>query len=320
MEKDKFLQSIGRIIAGGFYDYQEVRLSAMNRLRGIVRAKNEDIDLTMPEQKKGEKTYDTKYSDATIFPLLHEMKATKTINEKEYTYVVKLEDLFTQSHKLEKEWIRVMDEYIKTEAIWTEWLVNVKGISTILTSNLLKEFGYCETYKHISSVWKHCGLHLICPECTMEVTMEGDEEQKKRVIPVTVNNQGVCPVCSKRGIGACRKRGRSIDYNPRLKVLVWKIGDSFIKQRTPFYRAIYDNEKARQMQLLERNAVNAPQRLSHADSRARRKMEKQFLAHYWYVAHKIKELPISEPYVAAKLGHTGIVMPQWNEEQDLWVL
>lgn len=321
---EDFLQVIGRIVAGGYYDYQEVRLSSMNRLRGIVRTKNEGIDLTTPEIKKEEKTFDKKYSDEKIFPLLGEMKERGKIGEEEYRYVSKLEVLFNGSQKLEKDWKDIMMQYIVTETIWTDWLRHVKGISVVLCSNLLKEFGYCENYQHISSLWKHCGLHLVCPECTTEVTIavetEQVTEQKKKTIPVTASEGGKCPICGKKGIGSRPKRGRSIDYNPKLKVLAWKIADSFIKQRTPYYRAIYDTEKARQLELMKLKAENAPERLLHAELRARRKTVKHFLAHYWYVARSMKDLPTEQPYVAARLGHTKITMPVRDEETGIWVI
>jgi hypothetical protein len=55
---NKINYEIGRIVAGGFYDLQEMRLSTMNQLRGLVRIRNEDIDLSSPEAKKEEKEYD----------------------------------------------------------------------------------------------------------------------------------------------------------------------------------------------------------------------------------------------------------------------
>ena len=117
------------------------------------------------------------------------------------------------------------------------------------------------------------------------------------------------------------RRGQKIDFSPRLRVLAWKIGDSFVKQRTPYYRAIYDNEKARQLALMELKAENAPERPLHAENRARRKMSKQFLAHYWYVARSIKGLSVGQPYVAEKMGHKKIVMPERRDsETNIWTV
>ena len=280
MENQNFLREIGRIVAGGYYDYQQVRLAAMNRLRGVVRTKNEGIDLSAPEEKKKEKNFDKKYADNNIFVLLGEMKMDGRIDDEEYEYVSKLQDLFITAAKMEKGWKDVMNEYIKTEDIWKMWLSGVKGISTVLCANMLREFGYCETYRHISSLWKHCGLHVV---------------------------DGKAPR---------RKRGEKIDFSPRLRTLAWKIGDSFVKQRTPYYRDVYDKEKERQVRLMENGADNAPESLMHAELRARRKMVKIFLAHYWFVTRSIKGLEVEQPYVA-KLGHR-IIMPRFDEERGIY--
>ena len=117
-----------------------------------------------------------------------------------------------------------------------------------------------------------------------------------------------------------KEKGVRLDWNPRLRVLAWRIGDSMIKQRTPYYRDIYDLEKERQCYLMRTEAENAPKNKLHADLRARRKMVKIFLAHYWYVCRKIKRLETRPPYVQEKLGHKHIVMPVFNEETGMWEL
>lgn len=49
--------------------------------------------------------------------------------------------------------------------------------------------------------------------------------------------------------------------------------------------------------------------LGHLDMMAIRKMLKRFLAALWLVWREAEGLPIREPYVAEKLGHTSIVSP-----------
>jgi len=127
--------------------------------------------------------------------------------------------------------------------------------------------------------------------------------------------------------------------------MVWKISDSFVKQRTPFYRNIYDKEKKKQVKMLEdfteslskeqekkfkkikkrdekRKFVSefnpkSPVSLMNADLRARRKTAKIFLAHYWQackeLSHSIKENQerIAKPYVQDKLKHKHI--SNWKE-------
>ena len=72
---------------------------------------------------------------------------------------------------------------------------------------------------------------------------------------------------------------------------MYRIGDCFIKCRTPKYRDIYDREKAKQLKLgawdetkkkMDNKEVDgSPQSLGHADNRARRKMVKHFLVDFY---------------------------------------
>jgi len=48
---------------------------------------------------------------------------------------------------------------------------------------------------------------------------------------------------------------------------------------------------------------------AHIDVAARRKMVKMFLSHLWVEWRRAAGLPVREPYVAEKLGHTGIIAP-----------
>jgi hypothetical protein len=82
------------------------------------------------------------------------------------------------------------------------------------------------------------------------------------------------------------------------------VHNSFIKQRSPRYRPIYDIEKARQLELMKNKAENAPTRLGHADARARRKMVKHFLVDYYRVCKTLTGEEQAKPYVIEKMGHT----------------
>ena len=136
------------------------------------------------------------------------------------------------------------------------------------------------------------------------------------------------------GEAPVRKKGKKLEFNAKLRTMVWKISDSFVKQRTPFYRSIYDAEKKRQVGMLEewqnsltkeqkkklkkitkrkekRDFVNefnprAPVSLMNADLRARRKMAKIFLAHYWQATRELTNQETNVPYAEGKLNHKHI--------------
>ena len=270
MDNDIVIE-LGRIATEGYYDYQEIRITQNNRIRDIIRRKLEGIPMDTPESKKENKDYIKKYTDTQIKKLLNTMLSENKISEHEHYYLTHLINLAGETEKTENQYKSLMNQYISREPIWTEWLQHIKGISTILTSNLLKTFGYCENFKYVSSLWRYCGL---------------DPDGAKG-----------------------RRHGEKIHYNPKAKTLSWKIADSFIKQRTQPYRQIYDTEKQRQLTLMEQNAPNAPKNKLHADLRARRKMVKIFYQHYYVVAKTLKNLPVTKPYQHVKLGHTNLIPP-----------
>jgi protein involved in ribonucleotide reduction len=150
------------------------------------------------------------------------------------------------------------------------WLKNIKGISHLLSAQLIA-FINIEKFDNVAKLWAYCGMAV---------------------------SNGKAPK---------RSKGSKINWNPQLRMICYKLGDSFIKQRTPKYRDIYDIEKEKQVKLLgetrhgmksknvmshsklkkeeEDHKVNEthilfvslPQSLGHADMRARRKAVKEFL-------------------------------------------
>jgi hypothetical protein len=120
--------------------------------------------------------------------------------------------------------------------------------------------------------------------------------------------------------------GKSIDFNPKLRELAWKIGDCLIKQSSPKYYDIYLSEKNKQLARIfvagELNSTYDPLYhdgknpykddstslgLLHAHRRGMRKMIKIFLQHLWVVSRKLANLPVSEPYVQAHMKHVDII-------------
>ena len=309
---------LGRMIAGSFYDHQEVRITEFNRIRDIIRRKIENIPLVekVEEKKDKKEKFKEKFVDKKIPEYLKKLIKDEKITEKERDYIEKILEVQKKAEKYEKEYEKLMKEFVESELIYTEFLEKIRGISTILSANLIKEFGYCENATYISSLWKYCGMHVV---------------------------NGEAPV---------RKKGEKLEFNAKLRTMVWKISDSFVKQRTPFYRNIYDKEKKKQVKMLDKfleglskedlkkfdklkkaesdgtkrkkmrgfvSEVNpkAPVTLLNADLRARRKMVKIFLAHYWQACKELSQKSqetqnmIAKPYVYDKLKHKHI--SNWKE-------
>lgn len=134
-------------------------------------------------------------------------------------------------------------------------------------------------------------------------------------------------------------KGEKRPYNADLKLLCWRIGDSFVKvsgREKSIYGHTYRVEKDRQVYINESggNAERAAERLASGvrvprpgtearkaldvgllpkqqiDLRARRKAVKLFLSHYWVAGRTIEGLPISQPYAIEKLGHSHLIEPE----------
>lgn len=268
---------LGALATGLFYSSQSNRIEAFNRIRQIVFRKIEGKSLTerQPTRKMGKKEEPKKYkenceklTDKKVIEYITKNKAKLPKEEQEY--IEQIAELLEEMRQKENNYKSLMKNFIEQEPIYDTWLKNIKGISTLNTANLLQYFGYCEKAKHCSSLWKYAGLHVV----------DGHSPKKEK--------------------------GQDLDWNPKLRTLMYRIGDSFIKQRTPGYRDIYDREKAIQLKLggynREKNKMTnteepkAPKSLLHADLRARRKMVKMFLSHYYEHCRMLRGLPPEKPY------------------------
>ncbi len=108
-------------------------------------------------------------------------------------------------------------------------------------------------------------------------------------------------------------RGQRLRYCKRLKVVCWRIAMSFLKSKSPYASIYYDAR-----QYYERHRCDwSPLRCHHA---AVRKMMKIFLQHMWERWRALEGLPVREPYVLEKMGHTTKYSPQdfgWAEGTDV---
>lgn len=128
-----------------------------------------------------------------------------------------------------------------------------------------------ERAEHASSVWKYCGLA---------------PDQK-------------------------REKGKKLDYNPFMKTIAWKIGESFVKTKG-VYRGIYDTSRAYyDVKFPEKQLVTDEKgkaKLSrtgqkwykytdgHKYAMAKRRTVKLFLSHFWAEWRERRGLPVSEPF------------------------
>lgn len=287
------IEILARVITNAYYDFQQVRIGSMNRVRDVIRKRIEGIGFNEVEKKKKKKDYHKKYTDTQLLAKLNKLVNDGNIDNEEYNYILKCWDIITESVKLEKKHKEIMEEFVSEKAVYNEFLNKIRGISFILSANLLKEFGDCSKYDTVSKMWAHCGQNVV------------------------------------NGKAPKRKKGENIAYNPKLKSMTWKISDSLLKQNKGFYRKIYNEEKNKQLNreyekgYLEEK-YGKPYKIEdvkisqgHAHNRALRKMRKIFLDHYWHASRELNGLPAEKNYVEGILRHEHIV--NWREAIEMEV-
>jgi len=283
MINEDSIKLAGRIISLSFYEMQQLRISTINRIRDIIRKKNEGISFDKVEEKKDKKKREKKYTDEELKDLLKKVLDKGDITQKEYDYLLRCFDLSKESIKLENKYKKAMEDYVLTEDIYRLFLSKIRGIGPILSANLMKEFEYCEKYDNVAKLWAHSGNHV---------------------------NEGVAPK---------KRKGEDLTFSPRLRTMTWKISDCLMKLNHGFYRQIYITEKEKQLKTeykegelfkkygkpYKKEDINL--RKLHAHNRALRKIRKLFLSHYWACARELAGLDVRLPYVEEKLGHQKII-------------
>jgi len=186
--------------------------------------------------------------------------------------IKEVEDLIWFHNKLyetEKELYRRIDNWSKYHPLRKEFLNHVKGIGAIFSSGIIAWLSKpILKANYVSQIWSYCGL--------------------------TPNQE--------------RKRGKKLNYNPRLKTFCWKIGQSFIKYKC-FGRKLYDAFRK------ECETKHPDWSKLHCHNWARRKVVKLFIASVWEVWRKMNNLPITKPYPIEILGHKDLITPvRWIEK------
>jgi hypothetical protein len=126
-------------------------------------------------------------------------------------------------------------------------------------------------------------------------------------------------------------KGTKLPYNAKLKNLVWKLEESFVKvsgKEGATYGRLYAEFKAEETRRNDegRNAEAASLQLKtkryskpeakktlesgkltdgHVHNRAKRRVAKIFLSHYWLKGREAGGLPVRKPYPIGVLGHDG---------------
>lgn len=217
-----------------------------------------------------------------------------------------------------------IETHIENIPIYTRWLKHVKGVGPCIAGSLIGNLAV-----------KFIKVDKL-EECTeIERKYALKTKNKKYLIPAVrrINEftnvaklwrycgQGV----TENGIAECRKKGKTISYNPTMKVLCWKIGESFVKQKNSFYREQYEQfrkhedehwtiekesqyiAKRKRLGYIKKTFKPEKAIKAHRFARSKRKTIKMFLAHLFDKWWKLDGLEPPKPYAFSFLGHSGYV-------------
>lgn len=262
--------------------------------------------------------------------------------------------LSKQMHGLEKRVKAVLDVYTEQYPLG-RWCKSIRGIGPVLTAALMAYINI-EKAPTAGHIWRYAGLdpttkwlgseeaarivQQILGKTTGEIT-DADiiavattvKRSYDGLIALwpTDKDGALKPKTATNLIAALSKR----PWNARLKVVCWKIGESFVKVKSypdDVYGKIYEQRKQYETEKNERGeyAQQAAEHLKrvgkntasyqwykqgklppgHIHERAKRYAVKLFLSHYHYVAYRLhynEEPP--KPYAIAHLGHADFILP-----------
>lgn len=316
-KNDSLTFDVLEIYTSAYDGSQGIRKIAWNQIRAILRRRNENLPAHQRERKKRQKNYGKEYKDNKLLRLMELMFAEGKLTKQEHEKIMGAIALAKEAASSETKNRKRIGELMQEDVMWNTFFVHVRGINVLLAGKLRAKFRDCSRFSRVSKLWRFCGYHLVCPKCTEE---HKDEDDKMRTYSVVANaGDGRCPECGSKGVAPKAKRGVRNDYHKKLRMLVWNVATSLVKQRSPVYFDIYFKEKERQLERvfnkgeLEKlygkpyeynDTVLKPK---HAISRAVRKLAKIFLQHYWEVSRTLAGLSVTGPYVRDKLEHEHII-------------
>lgn len=138
-------------------------------------------------------------------------------------------------------------------------------------------------------------------------------------------------------------KGGKRPWNARLKVIAWKIGESFVKvsgHDEAFYGKVYAKRKMLEEERNAAHSFSAQAEISLASKRWKKDTDafaayshgelpqarihlracryavKLFLAHYLEVGRKLRGLSVPLPYAIEHMGHVDVIPPNGTESRE----
>jgi len=227
-----------------------------------------------------------------------------------------LNDLFKKAESFESDIKKLLDKERRHWPI-SAWLEQLYGFGPVISTALVAYLESPKKFDNISKLWQYSGfgMNTYCPKCEKPTSVEVEFEDKtgKKKKAKRLNATAKCPDCNSDTVKIIQRRhaGYLSNWNDKMKVLGWKIGQSIEKQGTKsayyvFYKQVKDEERQRNPTKFKDQNGKTKFNDGHIRNRALRKTVKLFLAHLWIQWRLIEGLPISQPYVGKILNHDVI--------------
>jgi hypothetical protein len=261
--------------------------------------------------------------------------------------------LSEQNTTLENQVKRALDKYSDAHPLG-KWARSIVGIGPVIAAGLLAhiDLNKAPTAGHI---WRYAGLD---PTSSWPSTADAENWVKQRLSRGNTLEETLVTATFHWGrkestleryatkdregnpipltVTSLAKAISRRPYNADLKVLCWKIGESFVKVSNhddDVYGKIYaarkqvESEKNEALEYAqqasdtlskfnigkdtEAYAAYSQSKLPKAriHARAQRYAVKIFLSHYWQIGRQIKGLPVVKPFAIAHLGHAHMIEP-----------
>lgn len=176
------------------------------------------------------------------------------------------ESVLARLKLIEEDTEKRMLQYLKEYPIYREFLKEVKGVGPIISAGLISWIEKPDKFATMSKLWCYAGLAV-------------DQETGKAVK---------------------RTKGQKINWNPRMKVLCWKIGEAFVKTKGPG-RQLY--EESRTMY----DTKFPDESKGHQYAMAKRRAVKIFLGALYMKWREMEGLSEERPYIYGRDNHSHVI-------------
>lgn len=240
-----------------------------------------------------------------------ELKESRIYNEAD---LKNFDTLSVEARKQEGEISKMLKNVLKEFPVYTEWLVDVKGVGEIASGWIVGEFDI-EKATTVSKMWQYSGLNPGMVRGKIRVEVKKYKEEMGEIIATFVDEKGkpeaYIILTNELIRGDKATPGFLLPFNKRLRTaLIGVLAPGFIKCKSPYALEHYYPYKARLEQ--EENKANGNGKAwkdvskGHRDNAARRFMIKAFLRDLYAAWRDLEGLPVRVPYQEEYLGHKHV--------------